>query len=180
MKDSREDARKELYEAIRKKKKEDFKEIVNRLEGCLKDESGLKRIHDNRGYILSNWAAASLRLKRKNEIKGCSAEGHVSHILSSRLSSRPMGWSIKGMSKMTELRAYYYNGGDMLELVRYQKEKLSKAAGCEEVVISCGQMLAQEGKNRRSLGSLADLHVYTIPYQQIKKIANFKDHIYGL
>lgn len=180
MKDSREDARKELYEAIRKKKKEDFKEIVDRLEGCLKDESGLKRIHDNREYILSNWTAAKLRLNHKEGIKGCSAEGHVSHILSSRMSSRPMGWSIKGMSKMAELRAYYYNGGDMLELVRYQKENIPKAAGCEDVVVSCGQMLAQEGKQRRSLGALADLPVYTIPYPQIKKIANFKDHIYGL
>lgn len=59
---------------------------------------------------------------------------------------------------MAELRAYYYNGGDMLELVRYQKENIPKAAGCEDIVVSCGQMLAQEGKNRRS----------------------FKDHIYGL
>ena len=32
------------------------------------------------------------------------------------------------MSKMAELRAYYYNKGDMLELVRYQKEELPKAA----------------------------------------------------
>ena len=61
---------------------------------------------------------------RKTGIKGCSAEGHVSHVLSNRMSSRPMGWSIQGMSKMAELRAYYYNGGDMLEVVRYQKEKL--------------------------------------------------------
>lgn len=180
LKDSREDARKELYEAIRKKKKEDFKEIADRLEGCLKDESGLKRVHDNREYILSNWTAAKLRLDHKDGIQGCSAEGHVSHILSSRMSSRPMGWSIKGMSKMAELRAYYYNGGDMLELVRYQKENIPKAAGCEDIVVSCGQMLAQEGKNRRSLGALADLPVYSIPYPQIKKIANFKDHIYGL
>ena len=29
---------------------------------------------------------------------------------------------------MAELRAYYYNGRDMLELVRYQKEKLPKVA----------------------------------------------------
>lgn len=180
MKDSQEDARKELYEAIRRKKKEDFIEIADRLEGCLQDESGLKRIHDNREYILSNWTAAKLRLNHKDGVKGCSAEGHVSHILSSRMSSRPMGWSIKGMSKMAELRAYYYNGGDMLELVRYQKENIPKAAGCEDIVVSCGQMLAQEGKNRRSLGAFADLPVYSIPYPQIKKIANFKDHIYGL
>ena len=180
MKDSREDARKELYEAIRKKKKEDFEEVIDRLEGCLKDESGLKRIKDNRAYILSNWTAAKLRLNHKTGIKGCSAEGHVSHVLSSRMSSRPMGWSIQGMSKMAELRAYYYNGGDMLELVRYQKEKLPKAVGCEEVIYSCETMLREEGKRRRTLGNMANMPIYSIPYPQIKKIANFKNHIYGL
>ena len=153
---------------------------VDRLEGCLKDESGLKRIKDNRAYILSNWTAAKLRLNHKTGIKGCSAEGHVSHVLSSRMSSRPMGWSIKGMSKMAELRAYYYNGGDMLELVRYQKEKFPKAAGCEEVIFSCETMLREEGKRRRTLGNLANMPIYSIPYPQIKKISNFKAHIYGL
>ena len=96
------------------------------------------------------------------------------------MSSRPMGWSIKGMSKMAELRAYYYNGGDMLELVRYQKEILPVAVGCEEVVLSCTSMLREEGKRRRTLGNMANTPIYSIPYPQIKKIANFKDHIYGL
>lgn len=104
----------------------------------------------------------------------------MSHVLSSRMSSRPMGWSIKGMSKMAELRAYYYNGGDMLELVRYQKENLQKAVGCKEVVFSCEEMLREERKRRRVLGKLAELPIYRIPYPQIRKIANFKGHIYGL
>ena len=180
MQDSTEDAKKEIYTAIRNKTKGDFKEIVTRLTGCLKDNIGLKRIEENRDYILENWTAAGLRLKHKDGVKGCSAEGHVSHILSSRMSSRPMGWSIKGMSKMAELRAYYYNGGDMLELVRYQKEILPVAVGCEEVVLSCTSMLREEGKRRRTLGNMANTPIYSIPYPQIKKIANFKDHIYGL
>ena len=180
MEDSIEDAKREIYTAIRNKTKEDFKEIVSRLEGCLKDESGIKRIKENKDYILENWTAARLRLKHKDGVKGCSAEGHVSHILSSRMSSRPMGWSIKGMSKMAELRAYYYNGGDMLELVRYQKEILPVAAGCEDVVLSSAAMLREEGKRKRVLGNMANMPIYSIPYPQIKKIANFKDHIYGL
>lgn len=90
MEDSIEDAKREIYTAIRNKTKDDFKEIVSRLEGCLKDESGFKRIKENSDYILENWTAAGLRLKHKEGVKGCSAEGHVSHILSSRMSSRPM------------------------------------------------------------------------------------------
>ncbi len=180
MKDRKADARKELYETIRKKKKADFEEAVEKLESCLKDESGRKRIKCNKAYILSNWTAAKLCLNHKDGVKRCSAEGHVSHVLSSRMSSRPMGWSIKGMSKMAELRAYYYNGGDMLELVRYQKENLQKAVGCEAVVFSCEEMLREERKRRRELGKLGELPVYRIPYSQIRKIANFKGHIYGL
>ena len=79
-------------------------------------------MEDGKVYVLNNWTAARLRLSRKNGVKGSSTESHVSHILSDRMSNRPMGWSKEGMSKMAQLRAYYYNHRDMLELVRYQKK----------------------------------------------------------
>lgn len=180
MKDSREDAKKELIHAIKYEKKSDFEAIVERLKDCLETETGIKRIEKSKEYILSNWTAARLRLTRKEGVIGCSAEGHVSHVLSSRMSSRPLGWSVVGMEKMAELRAYYYNKGDMLELVRYQKTVLPQAAGCEEVISSCAELLLQESKHRQSLGAFADTKTYSIPYTHIKKIANFKSHIYGL
>lgn len=65
---------------------------------------------------------------------GCSAEGHVSHVLADRMTSRPMGWSRTGADKMAHLRAYYYNQGDMRELVRMQKKELPLAAGAEKVI----------------------------------------------
>ena len=52
---------------------------------------------------------------------------------------------------MAQLRAYYYNGGDMLELVRYQKECLPKAAGCETINYSCKTVLREERKRRKEL-----------------------------
>ena len=180
MKDTKEDAKKELVHAIRYEKKSDFEAIVERLKGCLESETGLKRIESSKEYILSNWTAARLRLTRKEGVVGCSAEGHVSHVLSSRMSSRPLGWSVVGMGKMAELRAYQYNNGDMLELVRYQKTVLPKAAGCEDVVLSSAKMVAEERKQKRELGVLADIHLYEIPYPQIKKIAALKNHIWGL
>ena len=79
---------------------------------------------------------------------GCSAEGHVYHLLSSRMSTLAMGWSRHGGSQMAHLREYYYNGGDMLELAKYQKEPLPMAAGAEEVVLSASQMLRSEHTNR--------------------------------
>ena len=180
MKDTREDAKKELVHAIRYEKKSDFEAIVERLKGCLESEIGIKRIETSKDYILSNWTATRLRLNRKEGVIGCSAEGHVSHVLSSRMSSRPLGWSVVGMGKMAELRAYQYNNGDILELVRYQKTLLPKAAGCEEVVSSCAELLLQESKHRQNLGVYANTKMYSIPYPQIRKIANFKGHIYGL
>ena len=120
------------------------------------------------------------RIRDQNKEVKCSAEGHISHVFADRMSSRPLGWSRRGADKMARLRVYEKNGGDMLELVRYQKKELAKAVGCEEVICSCEQVLASERANRRKLGALADMPVYSIPYPQVKKIANFKDHIYGL
>ncbi len=53
----------------------------------------------------------------------CAAEGHVSHVLSARLSSRPMGWSIEGAGRIANLRAYYFNGGEFRNLVRRKNIK---------------------------------------------------------
>ena len=44
MKDSREDATRELRETIQHKTKKEFEEVVGRLEGCLKDDTGIKRL----------------------------------------------------------------------------------------------------------------------------------------
>lgn len=74
---------------------------VQELKEYLKDATGMKVMEEAEEYILSNWTAAKVRLLHQNGVKGCSAEGHISHILSARMSSRPMGWSKKGVSKMS-------------------------------------------------------------------------------
>ena len=45
--------------------------------------------------------------------RGSNTEGHVSHVLSNRLSSRPSGWSRKGLKVIVELRAYCCSGGEI-------------------------------------------------------------------
>ena len=108
---------------------------------------------------------------------GSSTESHVSHVLSERMSSRPMGWSKVGMAKMAELRAYYYNGGDMLELVRYQK-KVQKEEK-EEIIYSSNKMWVEERKRQKELGCLAEMKTYSIANAQIRKMLNFKQQICG-
>ena len=141
--------------------------------------AGLKRIAAARDYILSNWMAAKLRLRHQNGVKGSSTEGHVSHVLSSRMSSRPMGWSIQGATKMAKLRAYEMNGGDMLALVRYQKRELPKAAGAEYDVINSSDMLQAEKNRHGELGKYVDCITHTLSLQNKKK-AYFNSHIWGL
>lgn len=179
MKDSREDAANELRTAIRSKNKNDYEEIVKRLEGCLKDEIGLKRITDAKEYILTNWTAAKLRLKHKDGVKGSSTEGHVSHVLSSRMSSRPMGWSITGANKMSQLRAYQLNGGDMLELVRYQDKDIPKASGAEYDVLSSTQISQSEKNRHGELGKYTETIRHSLSLQN-RKIIYFNSHIWGL
>ena len=119
------------------------------------------------------------QVKAKDVNFGCSAEGHVSHIFSDRMSSRPLGWSRTGADKMARLRVYRANKVNMLDLVRYQK--LEKAAGAEEeVIFTSSQMFTEERRQRSKLGELYGLKLYSIPYPNIKKMVYFKSHITGL
>lgn len=119
-------------------------------------------------------------VRNKKAAIHCSAEGHISHIYADRMSSRPLGWSKTGADKMARLRVYQKNGGDMLKLVRYQKQELPKAAGKEEVICSAEEVLRRERKNRKAQGMFVDLAVYTIPYTQVRKMVALKNHIWGL
>lgn len=67
-------------------------------------------------YISNNWEGIKNLFGEKKY--RCSAEGHISHILSSRLSSRPMGWSVIGADEMARMRVYKANGGSIKEYYR--------------------------------------------------------------
>ena len=179
MQDSRDDAKDELRKIIRRKSKKEFKRKAEELKGYLKDDTGLKRMEEAEEYILSNWMAARVRLLHQNGVKGCSTEGHVSHILSARMSSRPMGWSKKGASKMSQLRAYHLNGGDMLELVRFQEQEVPKAAGDEYRVISAEEILRSEKRRHGELGKYMETITHHVSLDTKKKVY-FQSHLWGL
>lgn len=178
--DSAEDARSEIYRAIHKTGKRACGKVFDRIILVTDSETKRKAVEASRGYLLSNWRGIQISMKGKDKNIQCSAEGHVSHIFADRMSSRPLGWSRTGCDKMARLRIYKKNGGNMLELLRYQKEELPVAAGAEDIIYSATEMIAMENRNRQRLGSVADMPVYSIPYPQIKKIAALKNHILGL
>lgn len=72
------------------------------------------------GYLLNNWQR--IRNQRHSGAQGCSAEGHVSHILSDRLSSRPLGWSRRNMENIAQLRVMSANG----QVIEYENLKRVK------------------------------------------------------
>lgn len=71
---------------------------------------------------------------------------------------------------MAQLRAYYYNGGDMLELVRYQKVELPKAAGCEQEIILSAQIFKSEKNRHGILGKYVDAMTHSISQDTKKKV----------
>ncbi len=178
-KKDREPILEEFHEIIRRKTKADFREFVEKQKKEMPKWRNLQKVDEAAEYILSNWSAAKLRLKRKNGVVGSSTESHVSHILSERMSSRPMGWSRQGAEKMAELRAYYYNGGDMLELVSYQKKEFQETARLEKDILSSSQILQSEKKRHGELGKYMESISHSLSLQS-KKIIYFATHIWGL
>lgn len=180
LEDSAENVRSELYKAIRKKTKWMAEGVFDRITEITDSETKRKAVGQAKAYILGNWTGIMASMKSKDKNVQCSAEEHVSHVYADRMSSRPMGWSKTGIDKMSRLRIYCQNAGDMLELVRYQKKELKQVAGAEQIIYSATEIHCMEKANRRKLGIMADLPVYDIPYPQIKKIAALKNHIWGL
>lgn len=99
---------------------------------CVKNA---KPVDECEEYILNNWDSAVRRMQDRN-VYGCSAEGHVSHVYSDRMSPRPMGWSETGADAMCQLRCYVRDYGEerIIDLVHYRrKNKELTAAGAEEM-----------------------------------------------
>ncbi len=98
-----------LYSAVLNDDRKAFNQIGKQLTENADSETETQKIKDCLRYLRNNWKA--ITIYRQEACGGSCTEGHVSHVLSSRLSSRPMGWSRKGLKQMAELRAYCCSGG---------------------------------------------------------------------
>lgn len=178
--DNRWDAMSEIRKIIMHKSKRDFVEYIDFVKMYLKenDKKKVESIDKERDYIIKNWMACKVRLSNRKKLPGCSAEGHVSHVLSSRMSSRPMGWSRLGAGKMGRLRAYYYNGGDMLELVRYQRQE-KKVVGNEMSYCTPTEVMRSEKNRHYELGKYMQTIQGSLSPAIRKKLC-INHHILGL
>lgn len=81
-------------------------------------------------------------------IVGFSAEGYNSHILASRMSSRPMGWSKDGADKMARLRAFKANEGKVIDFLRAQKKEEKMYSVTKKLMKSTHQGLKSKVNER--------------------------------
>ena len=156
----REDFHSMLWRSVRSGDKSQFLATVTQMGRFIQDEKQFAKVELMRLYLLNNWRG----IRNQKQVQhGCSAEGHVSHILSARLSSRPMVWSAEGANKISLLRTYRANGGDIFSLNLQSDEQSSINLGnvgkirkqldgkikgryeCEQVTIPIRQYGADEG-----------------------------------
>lgn len=94
----------ELYRLIKSLNFNSFKEKCYEILSEEMEETVRERKEKLMNYILNNRKGISNYYKYGNLLHGCSAEGHVSHIYSDRMSSRPMGWKSQNIDNMSKLR----------------------------------------------------------------------------
>ena len=171
--DSTEDARELIYAAIREKDQEEVQRLLRKCGASALTPGKQKEIEACRKYIQNNWLGIIVRYNDAGADWGCSAEGQISHVLSARESSRPMGWSKTGVHKMTQLRVYTRNGGNVIDLLEYQhkKEQMQKR-------IKKQDELVREGKRNHRISGEETLRK-EIPGLERASMTWMRDMIYG-
>lgn len=111
-----------LKNAIRFGHREKAEAVIKELVKGAVNSSRRQKILDAWRYMKNNWEAIRA-LYREEKTVSCSGEGHVSHVLSARLSSRPMGWSKNGAKHMSYVRVCQANGQSVAEQYKLQRQK---------------------------------------------------------
>lgn len=100
-----------------------------------------KTILENSNYLLDHFEAIYIYNTDPEARKGGATEPHVSHVLSSRLSSRPMGWSPKTLKKFVPILAAgqctFHQERTSVETVP-ETERLHKKAAAKVIENSLG------------------------------------------
>lgn len=143
--DSQQAAKEFIYGAINER---DFDGVMRLLQKCYAStdqEYKKKEVTECARYIKNNWLGIMVRIDDGGAVWGCSAEGHISHVLSARESSRPMGWSKKGVDRINRLRVLTRNEQKIIDLMEYQDKKQRKKNRIE-----CEDQLIQDVQKRKS------------------------------
>jgi hypothetical protein len=115
-----------IWEALDTGNKKEIKRIYRWIIENTDNENKKEEVIGVLKYFTNNWDGIQIQVDDVGARWGCCAEGQVSHLLSDRMSSRPMGWSPLGCDRMAKLRAFKWNGGRVIDLLKHQKEKNAK------------------------------------------------------
>ena len=178
MEKTREENRKKIQGWIEKGSRKGLEGWAAQIKTGMK-EKDQRKLEESLKYIKNNWQGIRRRVKNEEGIAGSSTESHISHVLSSRLSSRPEGWCMEGLDKMAQLRIYWKNGGSMAGLVKYQKEEKIIEKTEEETYFSATEMIKLENKHRTINGKYIEALMASISSQISAKIY-FNASIAGL
>lgn len=100
-----------LNEALSKDDHDRVEAILGNLAKESQSEKDFEKVRELQTYLFSNWEAAVNRFRE--DVSGSCTEGQVSHVLSERFSRNPMGWSEEGLGKLSKLRVFCKNGGEI-------------------------------------------------------------------
>ena len=170
--DNTEDAKEMIWEALNTADKKLLKETYEMILDITESETKRKDVIGAFKYFLNNWDGIKIRVMDAKGCRRCPAEGQVSHVLSDRLSSRPMGWSILGCGQMAKLRAFKRNGGKIIDLLRYQKKKQVK----ENYILEQDKLI-KELRKRQSGWDYAEKLKVEIPGLELHSMKWLKDLI---
>lgn len=112
--------KRKLYYSIKKFDFKGFKENCYDILSEEMDKTLRKRKEQNMNYILNNIEGIRNLYQNQELLHGCSAEGHVSHIYSDRMSSRPMGWKSENINNMSKLRLLKEDNVSVKEILSKQ------------------------------------------------------------
>lgn len=177
MLDEKEIAKNEIWHLLYSKSKDARRRFTAYTDDMKRSAKSPERVEDLCKYVLANWAAVRRTLRNKL-VNGCSAESHVSHVLSDRLSSRPMGWSQTGADRMSRLRCYDKNNGraEIIQLVKYSRTQHKLAAtGTEDAItykINLHDVVAEHYDQAASYVERLQTH---IPYGTARKILSIRE-----
>ena len=156
--DSADDVKSEIWECVNSADRKGLKEVYQRILDATENKNKYEEVEGALKYLLNHWSGIKIRVEEPGGCWKCCAEGQVSHILSARMSSRPMGWSKWGCHQMSQLRAYHENGGKIIELLKYQKEKKERDQNRQEQ-----EELIQELRKKQSGWDYAERTRVAIP-----------------
>lgn len=114
---------------LRKMDFNSFKDACYEILAEEMDQTTRERKKKNMDYILNNEEGITNLYSNQGDLHGCSAEGHISHIFSDRMSSRPMGWKKKNVDNMSRLRLLKEDGIRGKQII----EKQGKIIEFEEI-----------------------------------------------